>query len=225
MLPLESEMEKARALYEEGEAEAALDIYRRIHKQHPFLASHQATEYLINSGKICLALDQPQEAESYFRELYREGEKKSDLLQLSLALYELGQLKLTLLSYQEAVDLFREELSYLYSGMEHYFALLARNYLGQGSAFIGMGDRQEAALYFRHAATFAETDENEAIRAEALERQAELQMRDGKKKESLKLYRQALSSYKNADKAQDVSRLTEHLQGLTDNLSGTHESM
>lgn len=191
--------------YRDGQWQEALQAYQDLEAKSK-LTPQQSAEVVYNSAMIYKALGQLDEAKQWFKRLFNDALKQNHRPHETKALHALGRMAYEAGDYKEALKLFRGELRLWYSEMAHYFSGLSRNYLAQGRCFLQQGDLSEAAIYLRHAVTFAQTDRDQEAKGKALGVMAELHMKEQRPKEAIRQLKLAMSAYRQVG---DPSRLTE----------------
>lgn len=205
---------EAKALYDRHEDKSAFDLYEEIRKSGKRLTPAQSADVLYYTAQLLKRMGKRDLAEKRFRDLYHEGLDKSQRYNQAMALHELGKMAFEECRYTEAVKLLRQELGMWHSGMEHYFTFLSTNFVTQGDCFMALGNHTEAKMYYKHAYTFAQTDENLEAEGVALERQGDLLLQELRKKEASKILKQALACYKKAEAHEAVERIEEKITAM-----------
>ena len=159
MEKIKDRIDAAHQLFTEkkfGEALAefnALGEENRLSNSHKFLIA-------LNKGIIKMNLNNYDEAQHDMENALLIGEKTEDLYKQARALHQLGILAKLRGNYDNATELFREELRKCSSLMPSYYADLSYNFYEQGDVKMLSGDFADAKMYFKHALVFAETEAN-----------------------------------------------------------------
>lgn len=214
MARVEDSLEQAKKLLREGKCREACELFSEIRQNAKILRPDQNEDLLYHYAMALKAIDRRGLAEKCLRDLYHEAHDRERRELECKAVHELGTMALEENRYSEAIKLYREELTLWYSGMEHYFAGLALNYLAQGNCCLAMGHTPEAQMYLKHAVTYAHTGQDARLKGRALAILADLQLRDGKRKEATKLLRQALSSLRQDASSEEIPEIEKQLEKL-----------
>ena len=219
MARVEEALEKAKALLREGKGREACELFSEIRQSEKHLRPDQNEELLYHYAMALKTIDRRGLAEKALRDLYHAAYDREHRDLVAKAVHELGTMALEENRYSEAIKLYREELTLWYSGMEHYFAGLALNYLAQGNCFLAMGNTSEAQMYLKHAVTYAQTGQDARLKGRALAILADLQLHDGKRKEAVKLLRQALSCLRMDPASEEIPEIQLKLEKLEKEVS------
>lgn len=206
MFRTDEELALANQYFEAHEDEKAERIYNSLRAPGVHLTPAQNARLLFQTAMLFKRQGKREQAAEQLRLLFHEGLHNSQPYNQTRAQHELGILAYEEKKYREAIALFRSELRIWHSSMEHYFRALSQNFRWQGLCFMALSDWTEAAMYLRHAETFACTENDLEAEARALEAQTLLQIRIGKCKEAGKLLKQTIAVYKSAGLPEEGER-------------------
>ncbi|HHT24081.1 MAG TPA: tetratricopeptide repeat protein [Clostridiaceae bacterium] len=159
MEKINDRIEAAHQLYVDKHFEQALTEFNILGEEKK-LSNKQKFQIALNKGIIKMNLNNYDEAQHDMESALLIGEKTEDLYRQARALHQLGILAKLRGDYDNATELFREELRKCSSLMPSYYADLSYNFYEQGDVKMLAGDFVDARMYFNHAIVFAETETN-----------------------------------------------------------------
>lgn len=211
-----NQLEAIRQALEAGKGQEAADLLQEVKQRMSQLRPNHRAELYLLEGKLYKQQGEWDQAQEAFTQLYKSGFRRDEPYNQTQALQEMGELYFLQKRTAEGIDAYRQALRVLNSHMEGYHSKLSRNYLGQGNCFRQAGDSEMAIMYFQLAKTYASSDRNPALEAEAYMALAELYRSLDKLKEALRYTRYALTAFKQSglDKqAQAAEALLQTLEG------------
>lgn len=224
MFKTDEDLALANQYFEAQEYEKAEQIYDQLSAPGVHLTPSQNAKLLFQTAMLYKHQGKREEAAEQLRALFHEGLHNSQPYNQTRALHEQGILAYEEQKYKEAISLFRKELRIWHSHMEHYFRSLSLNFLWQGRCFMELGDWTEAAIYLKHAETFAGTEENAKAEGIALEEQVRLRFRMGDSDEAENLFMHTLAKYSSAGLSEDAVRFEKEYESLSTKIQEKDEN-
>lgn len=185
------------ALASEQNTEAA-QILEDVKQKFSQLRPAHRSEFYLLEGTLYKQEGQWDLAHEAFNQLYSAGFRRDEPYNQTQALQEIGELYCLQGKIAESLASYRKALRVLNSHMEGYHSKLSRNYLGQGQCFLQAQDPDTAIMYYQLAKTYASSDKNLALEAQAFLALAEAYGQLGKTRENLRYTRSALTAFKQA---------------------------
>ncbi len=213
MSDIDKRIEEAQQLFEQHNFDAALAILEDLSNQK--LKKKQKYEVILKRGVVKMNMSRYDEARADLEESLRLAEKNADRYQQTHALHQLGIINKLLGDYQRATELLREELRRCSSLIPCYYADLSYNFYEQGDVMMLAGEYEDAEMYFKHAVTFADTEQNYHGAGLAYRGLAHLQMRFGQTKGVLAILEQSRKNFElggNLHELEEVVSEIEHFK-------------
>ena len=198
--------------FEEALAEFnALDEEKKLSNRHKF-------QIALNKGIIKMNLNNYDEAQHDMESALLIGKKTENLYKQARALHQLGILAKLRGDYDNATELFREELRKCSSLMPSYYSDLSYNFYEQGDVKMLAGDFVDAKMYFNHALVFAETETNYhgvGLAAKALGR---LSITVNCHKEALEYFHKSYENFKLAEDQESIESILQEITKLKESM-------
>lgn len=194
------------------------DFARTLHELNKLsslkLNKQQTFTVTLKKGIVKMNLGHYDEAQIDMEKALSLGEKNEDRYQQAQALHQLGILAKLLGNYQAAIDYLRDELRRCSSLMPSYYSDLSYNFFEQGDVKMLSGKFEDAEMYFTHAHTFANTEQNYHGVALACQALAILNIRTGRKEAALELLKESYDNFKLSGTEEELNRIQAEIENL-----------
>lgn len=197
-------IEQAGKLLAKEQYQDALELYQSI-EQETKLSPVQQSSVLLAIGDCYTGLNNYEQAKEYLTAALKRAELREKLDDQRSIIHSLALVEKKFGHYDEAVKLFRKELSRICSNFENFFDVLAENYYQQGMLMMTKEDYPDSRMYLNHSITYAVR--NPDIKGRALSALGRLNVLQNKRKDALKTYRMAYENFKLANNRQGVSEV------------------
>jgi len=217
---IKDRIDAAHQLFEEKNFEEALAEFNALSEEKRLGNSHKF-QIALNKGIIKMNLNNYDEAQHDMENALLIGEKTEDLYRQAQALHQLGILAKLRGDFDNATELFRDELRKCSSLMPSYYSDLSYNFYEQGDVKMLAGDFVDAKMYFEHALVFAETEANYhgvGLAARAL---GNLSITVNRHKEALGYLRKSYENFKLAEDREGIESTLQEITRLKESIQGT----
>lgn len=214
MAEITEKFEAIRRALASGQNTEAAQILEEVKEKFSRLRPAHRSEFYLLEGTLYKQEGQWELAHEAFNQLYSAGFRRDEPYNQTQALQEIGELYCLQGKIAESLASYRKALRVLNSHMEGYHSKLSRNYLGQGQCFLQAQDPDTAIMYYQLAKTYASSDENLALEAQAFLALAEAYGKLGKTRETLRYTRSALTAFKQAGMGKEAQAAESQLQAL-----------
>lgn len=208
------QLEMIRQALEAGRDQEAASLLEAVKQKISQLRPTHRAEFYLLEGQLYKNQGQWKLAHESFNQLYNAGFRRDEPYNQTQALQEIGELYCLQGRIEESIASYRKALRVLNSQMTGYHSKLSCNYLGQGNCFMQAGDQDTAIMYYQLAKTYASSDKNLALEAQAFLALAEAYGKLGKTRETLRYTRSALTAFKKAGMGKEAHAAESQLQAL-----------
>lgn len=208
------QLETIRQALEAGQDQEAAGLLSEVKQKISQLRPAHRSEFYLLEGQLYKSQGQWDLAHESFDQLYNAGFRRDEPYNQTQALQEIGELYCLQGKTEESIASYRKALRVLNSHMKGYNSKLSRNYLGQGKCFFKAGDPDTAIMYYQLAKTYASSDKNLSLEAEAFLALADAYSQLGKARETLRYTRSALTAFKQAGRDKQAQAVEARLQAI-----------